>query len=343
MLPSGTKESTGRVGLPGNMDIHFILLLVGLSPATGAGAIDTACAMRPVRLRTNNLLSNPLGVSSSSVKLSWALEATGSSRGLVQSAYHVRLCSAADCDSADIWDSGKVASAETLEIAIPVKLSPATKVFWKVEIFDASGAACERSETAWFETALAPGEIGWQGSEWLARFAPAVLNESSCDLYDPTQERTHAPRFRAKVKVPQSVVSARAYIVGLGYYQLFIDGERIGTSQLDPGWTTYSKTVLYAVHDVTKQMGSSDQHVVGVELGNGWWNPMTLKMWGHTDVRGALTVGQGRGNGTTTEPMFRLKVIGTMSDGSQKTLLTSSSSSDQWMASSSPTIFNNIV
>eukprot|EP01048_Picozoa_sp_COSAG05_P029593 COSAG05_NODE_9815_length_599_cov_1.104000_1_plen_120_part_10 len=120
------------------MAIRFILLLVGLSPATGAGAIDTACAMRPVRLRTNNLLSNPLGVSSSSVKLSWALEATGSTRGLVQSAYHVRLCSAADCDSADIWDSGKVASAETLEIAIPAKLSPTTKFFWKVEIFDAS-------------------------------------------------------------------------------------------------------------------------------------------------------------------------------------------------------------
>lgn len=134
----------------------------------------------------------------------------------------------------------------------------------------------------------------------------------------------------------------------------------------------YSKTVLYSVYDVTAELKASSavagKHAVGVELGNGWWNPMTLKMcasvilslflclwlclcvsvshrlcfrWGHTDVRGALTVGQGRGNGTTTEPMFRLKLLATMSDGTQKTLL-SSSEAGEWHASGSPTTFNNI-
>ena len=59
----------------------------------------------------------------------------------------------------------------------------------------------------------APGEAGWVGSEWLARFAPAPLDPSSCDLYDPTQERVHAPRFRAKLPaVAASIVSARAYM-----------------------------------------------------------------------------------------------------------------------------------
>jgi alpha-L-rhamnosidase len=116
--------------------------------------------------------------------------------------------------------------------------------------------------------------------------------------------------------------------------------------------TTYSKHVLYAVYDVTTELSASaattsqgaaeagSKHAVGVELGNGWWNPMTLKMWGATDIRGALTVGQGRGNGTTTEPMFRMKIVATMTDGSQKTLLTSSAS--DWEAGGSPTTFNNI-
>ena len=103
--------------------------------------------------------------------------------------------------------------------------------------------------------------------------------------------------------------------------------------------------MLYSVYDVTAELKASTavpgKHAVGVELGNGWWNPMTLKMWGHTDVRGALTVGQGRGNGTTTEPMFRLKLLATMSDGSQKTVL-SSSEAEEWHASGSPTTFNNI-
>lgn len=341
--------------------VLMLLLLLQQLVATSA-----ACAMRPTRLRTNNLagndvLSDALGVAMTSPpRLNWALESTDTAaRGLVQSAYRVSVCSSEPCTAADLWDSGKVTSAETLEVAVGGKLRPSQRAFWKVEVWDGDGNACEASAVAWFETALAPGEAGWAGSEWLARFAPAPLNESSCDLYDPAQERVHAPRFRAKLPaVAASVVAARAYIVGLGYYQLFIDGERIGTSQLDPGWTTYSKTVLYAVHDVTKQLTQSQAggdaalaaaHVVGVELGNGWWNPMTLKMWGHTDVRGALTVGQGRGNGTTTEPMFRLKIVGTMSDGTQKTLLSSSSAAADagadaagWTAASSPTTFNNI-
>ena len=104
--------------------------------------------------------------------------------------------------------------------------------------------------------------------------------------------------------------------------------------------------MLYATHDVTQHLlAVGGDHVVGVELGNGWWNPMGLRFWGGTDIRGALTVGQGRGNGTTTAPMFRLKIVGTMSDGSQKTLLSSSSGTGgaaNWTAASSPTTFNDI-
>lgn len=337
----------------------FYLLL--FTPAASSAASPTLCQMRPTRLRTNSL-QHALGVGlATPPRLSWALEATAgtAARGLVQSAYRVSACSSESCATADVWDSGRVASSETLEVAVRAAgLGPSQRVHWKVQVWDGGGAACEPSALAWFETALAPGEAGWAGSEWLARFAPAPLDDASCDLYDPSRERTHAPRFRAKLPpVAAGVVAARAYIVGLGYYQLYIDGQRVGTSRLDPGWTTYSRTVLYATHDVTEAIlgatAGGAAHVVGVELGNGWWNPMPLKFWGHTDVRGALTVGQGRGNGTTTEPMFRLKIVATMSDGTQRTLLSSSSASSSpssaagagaavWTAASSPTNFNSI-
>lgn len=311
---------------------------------------SAACEMKPVRLRTNNL-DGPLGVPVHRPRLSWGYEATSSppARGLTQTAYRIEAASKAGREApADIWDSGKVVSGDSVEIAFgggADLLKPSQTVHWKVTVWYDHGPAegCP-STSSFFETALAAGEAGWVGTEWLARYPPALLNSTSCDLYDDQAERTQAPRFRSEIAVPATVVSARAYIVGLGYYQLYIDGKRIGTSQLDPGWTTYSKTVLYAVYDVTEELQASTdagKHAVGVELGNGWWNPMTLKMWGHTDVRGALTVGQGRGNGTTTEPMFRLKLLATMSDGMQKTLL-SSSTSEEWQASGSPTTFNNI-
>ena len=101
----------------------------------------------------------------------------------------------------------------------------------------------------------------------------------------------------SQVSINRDIVSARAYITGLGYYQLYIDGKRIGTSRLDPGWTTFDRKVLYAVYDVTTELQAVSErvsdgghvHAFGVELGNGWWNPLPLKMWGHVDVRNALT------------------------------------------------------
>lgn len=344
----------------------MVALLLLLLHATLARATSSACKMTPVRLRVNNL-ADPLGVPVLQPRLSWGLVAAASSppaRGLVQTGYRIEASSKPDFGTADIWDSGLQHSSESLEIVFggtdsAAELKPSQAVHWRVTVHYADGPAAGcTSAPAKFETALAAGEAGWAGSEWLARYPPAPLNASGCELYDDQSERTQAPRFRAEVAVPAAVVSARAYIVGLGYYQLYIDGKRIGTSQLDPGWTTYSRTVLYAVYDVTKELaddpaallaaaggsssstGAGGKHAVGVELGNGWWNPMTLKMWGHTDVRGALTVGQGRGNGSTTEPMFRMKLIATLSDGSTKTLL--SSSPGEWVAGGSPTTFNNI-
>ena len=202
--------------------LHLLLLLLSAAPRGAiAKTSPSACRMRPTRLRTNNLAGDDaLGIGlSSPPRLSWGLEATDTAaRGLVQSAYRVSVCSAEPCATPDLWDSGKVASADTLEIAVgAARLRPTLRAFWKVQVFDGDGDACESSAVAWFETALAPGEAGWAGSEWLARFAPAPLNAESCDLYDPTQQRVHAPRFRAKLlPVGPSVVAARAYIVGLG-------------------------------------------------------------------------------------------------------------------------------
>lgn len=246
-----------------------------------ASASATACEMTPARLRVNNL-DSPLGVPVKDPRLSWALEAASSppARGLVQTAYRIEASSKPG-GPADLWDSGKISSANSLEILFGGKgLKPSTAVHWKVTAWHAgSPAAGCPSAAAVFETALEAGEAGWAGSDWLARYPQQALNASSCDLYADNNDRTQAPRFRAELTVP-SIASARAYIVGLGYYQLYIDGKRIGTSRLDPGWTTYSKHVLYAVYDVTVELSAAttsqaaSKHAVGVELGNGWWNPM---------------------------------------------------------------------
>ena len=48
--------------------------------------------------------------------------------------------------------------------------------------------------------------------------------------------------------------------------RIYIDGQRVGTSRLDPGWTTYSRTVLYATHDVTEAILGATAARQGVDV-----------------------------------------------------------------------------
>ena len=299
-----------------------LALLLLLAASQSVAAEPFSCGFRPSGLRSNNL-ANPLGVPTGEPRLSWQLTAPSNppQRGLAQAAYRIQ-CSSKPGGGSDLWDSGKVASAESLQIPYGGKpLKSSQKVYWGVSVWDTSGAECTDSspEPAWFETALLD-EAAWQGAQWLARY-DGKANETGCELYAET-ERTQAPRFRREFSTAgdsdsaATVVTARAYISGLGYYQMYIDGERVGTSRLDPGWTTYDHTVLYACYDVTSLVNSGGtSHTVGVELGNGWWNPLPLLFWGHDNLRDGLMSLQGR---TSSEPMFKLLMVATMSDGSEK-------------------------
>ena len=224
-------------------------------------------------------------------------------------------------------------------------LKSAQNVRWTVSVWDGNGSPCPPQDaSAFFETALLD-EASWQGAEWISRYE-GTANQTGCELYAETA-RNQAPRFTRVISgadVGESegvtVVSARAYISGLGYYQLEVDGVRVGTSRLDPGWTTYSKTVLYAVHDITALVQGTGKHTIGVELGNGWWNPLPLLFWGHDNLRSGLMEQQNR---NASEPMFKLLVTAIMSDGTQHTLAsTAASELASWKAGGSPTVFNNI-
>lgn len=69
-------------------------------------------------------------------------------------------------------------------------------------------------------------------------------NIADCDLYSKSS-RNQAPRFRLDLggHVPGEAIGVRAYLAGLGYHRLFIDGEQIGDTELDPGWSVVQKKV----------------------------------------------------------------------------------------------------
>jgi alpha-L-rhamnosidase len=122
-----------------------------------------------------------------------------------------------------------------------------------VRVWDKNGEASGYSDPATWEMALlSPSD--WKG-KWIG-FTPGWNGRA---LY-----------FRYSFNVQKAVEEARAYIAGIGYYELHIDGARVGDHVLDPGWTDYSKRVLYSTYDVgglIRQGGN----VLGVIVGNGWY------------------------------------------------------------------------
>ena len=124
------------------------------------------------------------------------------------------------------------------------------------------------SDAATFETAkMSPAD--WQAS-WIS---------DTLDMeYEP------APMLRKDFSLDKVPSQARAYISAAGYYELWINGKRVGDSHMDPGFTHYDKRNLYATYDVTDLLNKGDNTVAAV-LGNGFANCQSKAVWDYERAR----------------------------------------------------------
>ena len=89
----------------------------------------------------------------------------------------------------------------------------------------------------------------------------------------------HAVYLRRMMKISKPLTRATAYICGLGYYELYLNGRRVGDHVLDPAFTDFDKRVMYVTFDVTGQL-QTGPNALGVVLGNGWFHPITPDLFG---------------------------------------------------------------
>ena len=69
----------------------------------------------------------------------------------------------------------------------------------------------------------------------------------------------------------KAIKKAELRICGLGFYELTINGEKVGSSELAPHWSDYDKTVFFNVYDVTAYLEQGDNEFRAL-LGNGFYN-----------------------------------------------------------------------
>jgi alpha-L-rhamnosidase len=300
--------------------LHF---LVTLFTATSSFAItieSTSCEGE----------EHPLGLETTSPSFSWILFSR--EPGQHQSAYQLHI-------SVDeqkllngqslIYNSGKTISDQSIFVSAKnFKPDSKQRYFWRVRVWDKDGAVSEWSEPAWFEMGVLD-KADWQ-AQWIS--APTLFDwravdgrrkeiakEASPELPEP------APIFRKEFSLQKKITSARAYISGLGYYELLLNGKKVGERLLDPAFTRYDKRALYVVYDVTQNLCQGD-NALGVMLGNGWYDMSSRGVWGYDHAP------------WRADPTFILQLEAKFDDGSVERIV----SDEAWKCAPGPIVFTEL-
>lgn len=274
--------------------------------------------------------SNPIGIDAERPRFSWIIESN--ERNVQQAAYQILVTSSSEGAKnglAEVWDSGKINSGSSVLIPFAGNpLSSAKRYYWKVRIWDQKGNLTESSETAFWEMGLLANS-DWKG-KWIT--APKVydwqkfVGERKVMIKAGKEEQPDpAPQFRKSFSFSKEIAQARLYISGIGYNVPYINGKKVGDHVLDAAFTRYDKTVLYTTYDVTGNL-QPGENVLGVVLGNGWYNLSTKAVWGfdHAPWR--------------DNPTLKAQLEIVFQDGSRQTV----SSDKSWKVAPGPIVFNSI-
>ena len=223
--------------------LRYILLLMLL--ANASHAIDA------VNLTVDGRTA-PLAVDRAQPVLGWQVVGP---RGTMQSAWRVQVASSVALlavDSPDLWDSGKVTSAASQQVAYAGSAPSASQAaFWRVRLWDAAGLPGPWSAIAFWERGLATS-ADWSDAAWIT--APVTAAQS--------------PLLRTTFTLAKPVRRARLSICGLGYFEAFLNGGKVGDEVLAPGVASHHQRSYYQTFDVTELL-SSGANALAVELANG--------------------------------------------------------------------------
>ena len=226
-----------------------------------------------------NHTENPSVINTPATIFSWQLKSE--LRNQSQSAYHIIVAdnfNDIQNSKGNIWNSEKVFSEESILVKFRGKeLNPGWKYYWKVKVWNQSGVESDWSETGTFRTGLF-SEKDWAKAQWIGyeemlpelKLVPGVHGNGN-NQGEKALQRPVVPLFRKPFNIQKEISEATLFVSGLGHYEAWINGVKVGNSFLAPGWTDYNKTVLYNCYDVTKMLDEGE-NVLGAIVGNGFYN-----------------------------------------------------------------------
>ncbi|WP_343690155.1 family 78 glycoside hydrolase catalytic domain [Chitinophaga sp.] len=207
-------------------------------------------------------LENPVGIDVAQPKMSWEIGTT--EHAVVQHAYQVLVASTPEKlakNEGDLWNSGKVTSDQSIQVTYKGSALQSRQVcYWKVKVWTNKGES-EWSQPARWSMGLLLAD-DWK-AKWIGADT-AFAWDSAHTLFSRLSARYYKKEFSSRHRVKKATV----YIAGVGLYEGFINGHRIGTQVLAQSPTDYRKTVRYNTYDVTSLIREGNNKI-DVTLGNG--------------------------------------------------------------------------
>lgn len=194
------------------------------------------------RLKINGL-TEPIGYQFNFTDLSWNVEdATGTQAEEIR----IDISDRPDFRTILFHTEGKDLPASGTNLDVP--LSPRTRYYVRLFVQDETGDMAQ-AET-FFET-------GKMEEPWSAQWIGL------------RPEDTFHPVFRKEFDSSGEITCARLYICGLGLYEAYINGEKVGTDVLAPFFNDYHYAIQVQTYDITSLTAGTN--VLEVFLGNGWY------------------------------------------------------------------------
>jgi alpha-L-rhamnosidase len=119
----------------------------------------------------------------------------------------------------------------------------------------------------------------WEASadqkQWSAAKTLGAYGVAPWSTFEGYGRPLPARYLRREFPVAKKVARATAYVCGLGFFDLFVNGQKISDDMMDPALSDYGKALYYVTFDVTKRLNTGS-NAVGVVLGNGrYYAPRT--------------------------------------------------------------------
>lgn len=284
---------------------------------------------------TCNSKENPTAIETEQPLFSWIIDANGFNKS--QSQYQILVASSIDhlnTSNANLWNSGKVESSKSTYVKYEGEtLNAVTRYYWKVKIWDELNQESNWSEPQSFQMGLMH-ESNWEKAKWISLKQDTRTSPHRFRAYKTGKMKNPikvdgfaAGYFRNIIDVTKEVEEAQIYICGLGYYELFLNGEKVGDHVLDPAPSNYDKQAYYVNYDVTEQI-KTGQNALGVILGNGFYG-QNISWKNDPESNRDLAYGA---------PAVRALIKLKYTDGSEANSYTN----ETWKESTGPIVFNNV-